>query len=37
MPTPTDEQPMGRTYGLVLFCHAAVIATLWWIGHTFSR
>jgi len=37
MPTPPDEQPMGRTYALVLVCHAAVITTLWWVGHHFAR
>jgi hypothetical protein len=37
MPSPTDERPMGRTYTLVLLCHAVVIATLWWIGRVFSR
>ena len=37
MSTPADERPMGRTYALVIFCHVAVIATLWWIGHIFSR
>lgn len=37
MPTPSDERPMGRTYALVIVCHAAVIATLWWVGHIFSR
>jgi ferric-dicitrate binding protein FerR (iron transport regulator) len=36
-PTPADERPMGRTYALVILCHAAVITTLWWIGHVFSR
>jgi hypothetical protein len=33
----SDDRPMGRTYALVILCHAAVITTLWWIGRTFSR
>jgi hypothetical protein len=31
-----DDVPMGRTYTLVVLCHAAVITILWWFGHTFS-
>jgi hypothetical protein len=31
-----DDQPMGRTYSLVIVCHVAVIAILWWFGRTFS-
>ena len=31
-----DDAPMGRTYALVVACHIAVIATLWWFGRTFS-
>jgi hypothetical protein len=27
---------MGRTYSLVILCHAAVITILWWFGRTFS-
>jgi hypothetical protein len=37
MASPDDDRPMRRIYALVIFCHAAVITTLWWIGHTFSR
>jgi len=28
---------MGRTYALVVVCHATVITILWWLGRTFSR
>ena len=31
-----NEAPMGRTYGLVIICHVAVIAILWWFGRTFA-
>jgi hypothetical protein len=31
-----DDAPMGRTYALVIACHATVIAILWWFGRTFS-
>jgi hypothetical protein len=31
-----DDVPMGRTYSLVIACHIAVIAILWWFGRTFS-
>jgi hypothetical protein len=31
-----DNVPMGRTYSLVIACHIAVIAILWWFGRTFS-
>ena len=31
-----DDAPMGRTYALVVICHIAVIAILWWFGRTFS-
>ena len=34
---PHDDPPMTQTYVLVILCHAAVITTLWWFGHTFSR
>jgi hypothetical protein len=37
MTTSSDEPSLVRTYALVILCHAAVIATLWWVGHTFSR
>jgi hypothetical protein len=37
MTSPDDDRPMGRTYALVVLCHAVVITTLWWVGHTFSR
>ena len=33
---PDDNVPMGRTYALVIACHAAVITLLWLFGHTFS-
>ena len=33
---PDDNVPMGRTYTLVIACHAAVITLLWLFGHTFS-
>jgi hypothetical protein len=32
-----DESPLGRTYALVILCHATVITILWWLGRTFSR
>jgi hypothetical protein len=31
-----DDAPMGRTYTLVIACHLAVIALLWFFGRTFS-
>ena len=31
-----DDAPLGRTYTLVVGCHIAVIAILWWLGRTFS-
>ena len=31
-----DDAPMGRTYILVIICHAAVITVLWWFGRHFS-
>lgn len=31
-----DDASMGRTYALVIACHIAVIAILWWFGRTFS-
>jgi hypothetical protein len=31
-----DDAPMGRTYTLVILCHAAVITILWWFGRHFS-
>lgn len=37
IPQPDDDQPMGRTYALVVACHATVITILWWVGHVFSR
>jgi len=33
----SDDQPMGRTYALVILCQAAVITALWWLGRAFSR
>jgi hypothetical protein len=40
MPQPAaradDDPAMGRTYALVVLCHAAVITILWWFGRTFS-
>jgi hypothetical protein len=36
-PHAGDDAPMGRTYALVVLCHATVIAILWWFGRTFSR
>lgn len=35
-PRPDEDRGMSRVYGLVVICHAAVIAILWWFGHTFS-
>jgi hypothetical protein len=35
-PVPSDDLPMGRTYALVILCHAAVITVLWWFGRAFS-
>jgi hypothetical protein len=35
-PRPDDDPPMGRTYTLVILCHAAMITILWWFGRTFS-
>jgi hypothetical protein len=35
--TPGEDSPMGRTYALVVICHGAVIAILWWFGRIFSR
>jgi hypothetical protein len=32
-----DDSPMGRTYALVIVCHATVVTLLWWLGRTFSR
>ena len=37
VPAADDDRPMGRTYALVIACHAAVITILWWVGRTFSR
>jgi hypothetical protein len=37
IPAPDDDQSMARTYFLVILSHATVIATLWWVGRTFSR
>ena len=31
-----DDAPLGRTYSLVIACHIAVMAILWWFGRTFS-
>jgi hypothetical protein len=31
-----DDSPMGRTYALVVACHAAVITLLWWFGRHFA-
>jgi hypothetical protein len=36
-PPADDDRPMGRTYALVILCHAAVITSLWVIGRVFSR
>lgn len=36
VPRAADDPPMGRTYALVIFCHATVITLLWWFGRTFS-
>jgi len=33
----TDEAPMGRTYTLVVICHATAITLLWLFGHIYSR
>jgi hypothetical protein len=35
-PRADDDPPMGRTYTLVILCHAAMITILWWFGRTFS-
>jgi hypothetical protein len=35
-PAVEAEPPMGRTYSLVVLCHIAVIAILWWFGRAFS-
>jgi hypothetical protein len=35
-PRPAEDRSMNRVYGLAVFCHAAVIAILWWFGRTFS-
>jgi hypothetical protein len=35
-PRADDDPPMGRTYTLVVLCHATVITILWWFGRTFS-
>ena len=35
-PRPPEGSGMGRVYGLVILCHAAVITILWWFGRTFS-
>jgi hypothetical protein len=33
---PLDDHGMGRTYALVLVCHAMVIVALWIFGRTFA-
>jgi len=37
LPDVPAERGMGRTYVLVLVCHAAAITLLWLFGHTFSH
>jgi len=37
LPDAPAERGMGRTYVLVLICHATAITLLWLFGHVFSR
>jgi hypothetical protein len=37
LPDASPDQGMGRTYILVLVCHAIVITLLWLFGRAFSH